>query len=243
MTAPSVSQGTLLDGRIAYSQPVEGYRTGIEPMLLAAAVPARPGERVVEAGTGAGAGLLALAARVAGLTGLGIECQPAMADIARANFAANARDGLRVDTTDVVEWVADSPFDHAFANPPWHAPDGTPSPVAGRRTAKIGHPALLAGWADVLARSLRRRGTLTLILPAASLAHGIAALLAADCAQATVIPLWPKAGQAARLVIVSGVRHGKGPAGLTPGLVLHDATGRYTAEAEAVLRSGAPLTG
>jgi tRNA1(Val) A37 N6-methylase TrmN6 len=242
-SSPALSKGTLLGGRIAYSQPVDGYRTGIEPVLLAAAVPARPGERVVEAGTGAGAGLLALTARVPGLTGLGLELDPRMAAVARANFAANAQDGLRVAQVDVVGWKADAPFDHAFANPPWHAPDGTPSPVAGRRAAKIGETGLLDGWARALGGALRHRGTLTLILPAACLAHGVAALLAADCAQTELVPLWPKAGRPARLVIVSGVRRGKGPGRLSPGLVLHEAGGGYTAAAEAVLRGGEALAG
>ena len=68
-----VTEGHLLGGRVRYAQPRVGYRTGIEPVLLAAAVAARAGERVLEAGCGAGAGLLCLAARVPGITGLGVE--------------------------------------------------------------------------------------------------------------------------------------------------------------------------
>ena len=52
-----VTQGHLLGGRVRYAQPRSGFRSGIEPVLLAAAVPARPGERVLEAGSGAGAAL------------------------------------------------------------------------------------------------------------------------------------------------------------------------------------------
>ncbi|HJS85951.1 MAG TPA: SAM-dependent methyltransferase, partial [Acetobacteraceae bacterium] len=59
-----VTGGTLLGGRVRYAQPAEGFRSGIEPVLLAAAVPARPGECVLEGGSGAGAGLLCLAARI-----------------------------------------------------------------------------------------------------------------------------------------------------------------------------------
>ena len=82
--------GGLLDGRVRYDQPVDGYRTGLEPVLLAAAVPARTGQRVLEAGTGAGAGLLCLAARVPGVMGVGIEADADMAALARCNLAANA---------------------------------------------------------------------------------------------------------------------------------------------------------
>ena len=61
------SDGCLLDGRVRYAQPAsgsDGYRTGIEPVLLAASIPAQAGQRVLEAGVGAGAGLICLAARV-----------------------------------------------------------------------------------------------------------------------------------------------------------------------------------
>ena len=53
-----LTEGTLLGGAIRYGQPKTGYRTGIEPIFLAAAVPAHAGNQVLEAGTGAGAGLL-----------------------------------------------------------------------------------------------------------------------------------------------------------------------------------------
>ena len=65
--APPATDGHLLGGRVSYAQPREGFRSGIEPVLLAAAIPARPGEHVLEGGSGAGAALLCLAARVPGL--------------------------------------------------------------------------------------------------------------------------------------------------------------------------------
>ena len=76
---------------MAYRQFRDGYRTGIEPVLLAATVPARAGSRVLEAGCGAGAGLLCLAARAPGLHGTGIERDPATATLARFNLDRNDR--------------------------------------------------------------------------------------------------------------------------------------------------------
>ncbi len=235
-----VSEGTLLGGRVAYRQRIDGYRTGIEPVLLAAAVPARPGERVVEGGTGAGAGLLCLAARVAGLHGLGLELDPALAGLAQSNMAANRQADFAAQVQDVTTWRSVAPFDHAFANPPWHGPDGTASPLPGRRLAKVAEADLLGRWTASLAAGLRRRGTLSLIVPAACLARAVCALVQADCPEVSVLPLWPRAGAPARLVIVQGVRLGGGAGTLLPGLVLH-ADGGYSAEAEAVLRDGAAL--
>ena len=75
----------LLDGRVRHDQPAAGHRTGIEPVLLAASIPARAGARVLEGGAGSGAALLCLAHRVPGIIGLGLEIDPALAAIASAN--------------------------------------------------------------------------------------------------------------------------------------------------------------
>jgi tRNA1(Val) A37 N6-methylase TrmN6 len=56
-----------------------------------------------------------------------------------------------------------------------------------------------------------------------------------------VAPLHPRAGASATRVIVQGVKGSKAPMQLLHGLVLHDASGRFTPEAEAVLRNGASL--
>ena len=94
LTDDSLTEDRLLGGRVLYRQPREGFRAAIDPVLLAAAIPAWAGEHVLEGGTGAGAALLCLAARVPGITGLGIDRDPALVLVARANAAANSRHGL-----------------------------------------------------------------------------------------------------------------------------------------------------
>ncbi|MCC7428595.1 MAG: methyltransferase, partial [Alphaproteobacteria bacterium] len=53
-----LSEDRLLGGRVVLRQPVRGYRAAIDPVLLAAFVPARAGEHVLEGGIGAGAAAL-----------------------------------------------------------------------------------------------------------------------------------------------------------------------------------------
>lgn len=251
LVAGETSAGTLLDGRVVYRQPRTGYRTGIEPVLLAASVPARAGERVMEAGTGAGAALLCLLARVPGVSGIGVERDPALAELARQNAAANGLADLSVVTGDLLEAPAGAPVDHAMANPPWHGADSTAAADPGRDAAKRGRPGLLAAWAGALGRRLRHRGTLTLIVPARAAAEALAALEAAGCGGLALLPLWPAAGIEARIVLVRGVRGGRGGSRVLAGLVLHeraapDGAGsapgqRFTAAAEAVLRGGGAM--
>ncbi len=235
------SEGTLLGGKILYRQKQQGYRTGIEPVLLAACVPARAGECVVEAGTGAGPGLLALHARVPGVIGLGIERDPYLATLANANFTLNTFATLNAQCHSLEDWQPDGPYDHAFANPPWHRDDGTPTPNPDRHSAKFANEHLLAVWIKKLSSPLRRRGTLSLVLPAASLTQAVTALATCHCAEICLLPLWPHHGEAAKLIILQAVREGRGPSRILPGLVLHEPNGAYTQHATAILRDGGGL--
>ncbi len=230
-----VTSGGLLGGRVAYRQLATGHRTGFEPVLMAAAVPARAGERVLEAGTGAGAALLCLAARVAGVRGVGIEVEPALARLADENFRANGFVDVACVRADAMHMPFPShAFDHVMANPPWFGAHDTASPDARRALAHQAGPGVLGGWIGSLARVLRPRGSVTLILPAASFAAAGAALREAGCGAISLFPLWPRAGAAAKIVIIAARRGARGPERVLPGLVLHDAAG-ITPAAQAVL--------
>jgi tRNA1(Val) A37 N6-methylase TrmN6 len=234
-----VSETYLLNHRIRYAQPTDLYRTGIEPVLLAAAVPAKPGQAVLELGTGAGAGLLCLATRVAGVRGVGVEVQERLVALARGNLLSNdLADRCSVVAGDAARVCPDGPFDHAFANPPWHAEGATASPHPERDVARRARGAVLLDWVGLMAKRLRHRGTVTVILPGGALPAGLAALAASGCGSPTVLPLWPKPGREAKLVVIQGIRGGAGPCRILPGLTLHQPDGRYTADADAILRHG-----
>src|SRR5512146_2679345 len=101
-----ITEDAVLDGRVRLRQPAKGYRAGVDAALLAAACDARPGERVVEAGCGAGAALLAAAVRRPGAWFTGLERDPATAALARRNAAEN---GL-ADRVEVIEADVAQPF-------------------------------------------------------------------------------------------------------------------------------------
>ena len=237
MTAPD----SLLGGRVLHEQRSHGHRSGIEPVLMAAAIPAKPGDSVIEGGIGSGAGLLCLARRVGGLRGLGIEQDGELVELARRNAARNGFDGVQIVQADIETFSTAELFDHAMANPPWYAPLATPSPDTARAKARQAREGLLAVWARALAKRLHHRGTITFIIHAATLSECLAAFTEAGCGSHAVMPLWPRAGRAAKLVLVQAVRGGRGPTRLLPGLVLHGEGQTYTPTADDVLRAGAAL--
>lgn len=240
--AADVTEDRLLNGRVALRQPRQGFRAGLDAVLLAAFVPAEAGETVLEAGPGSGAVFLCLAARVPGLFIRAVEREAAMAALAREN-AARAGLVARIEQGDVADLAlarALGPVAHGFANPPYW-PGGTPPPGAIRRAATHEAGPGLGDWIRFLAAAIAPRGSLSLILPAARFDAAVAALRDTGFGAVELLPLWPRAGIAAKRVLLRARKGARGPAKILPGLVLHEADGRFTPAAQAVLRDAAAL--
>jgi tRNA1(Val) A37 N6-methylase TrmN6 len=235
-----ITEGGLLGGKIRYRQFAAGHRSGFEPVLLAASVNALAGERVLEAGCGAGAALLCLGHRISGLTGLGLEIAADLAALANDNFKINRLGNFSSLCWDVEQHGIEGKFDHVMANPPWHGASSTHSPDKLRALAHHAGPSLLANWVARLTDCLKPRGSLTLILPAAAFAEAAGHLRAQGFGAVTLFPLWPRAGRAAKLTIIAARLGGRGPDRVSSGLILHDEAG-ITPAAQAVLRDGAAI--
>lgn len=238
----------LLGGRVRLDQDTAGLAATIDPVLLAAAVPAGPGDAVLEAGTGVGTASLCLLARVPGLRAVGVERDAAQAEAARANAALNGwAERLDIIAGDVTTREAAraaaalGPFAHAMANPPWFAEGSLPAALPRRAAKHVEDAASLAPWVAFLTRRVAQGGTVTLALTPAHLPEALAAFAASRVGSATLLPLWPRAGQAAKRLLLTGRKGGRGPCRMLAGLVLHRVDGRFTEEAEAVLRHAAPL--
>ncbi len=241
------SEDTLLGGRVRLRQPAEGYRVAIDPVLLGAAVPAKPADRVLEIGAGSGAATLCLATRVSGCVITGLERDRDLAALCRQNVEANGLDGaidvILGDLRAPPARLGPSSFDHAMANPPWQpGEDGPPPRNPQRARAHVEQGADLMHWVRFAATMLRRGGTLTTILTAERLDEHLAAYTASGIGETAVVPLWSKDdGRPAHRVILRGRKDIRAPVSLLPGFVLHLDDGRYTPEIEMVLRHGAAL--
>ena len=150
-----LSEDEFLCGRLRLLQPLKGYRAATDPVLLAAACPARTGDSVLDLGCGAGAAALCLGLRVPGLALSGLELQPDYADLARRNADRNGIP-LEVHAGDIARMPKPlrRDFDHVIANPPYYPAGGSRSPEPGRATAmQVATP--LGDWVTAAARRLR----------------------------------------------------------------------------------------
>ena len=231
-----------LGGRLHLWQPRRGYRAGVDPVLLAASVPAKAGQSVLDLGCGAGAAALCLGARVPGLELLGIERQSDYAALA----ARNGLDVVAADLAHLPDAVKQRSFDHVLANPPYFARSAGHGSADTGREGALGLDTPLSKWGEVAARRLRPKGYLHMI----NRVERVPDVLGAAYARLGSLELWPicpRLGKAAELVILRARKEGRAPFRLHAPIILHAGARHerdgddYTPEIQAVLRDGTSL--
>ncbi len=246
--ADDLTKDLFLNGALEILQPKAGYRAGVDPVLLAASVPAQAGDSVLELGCGAGVASLCLAARVFGVGLTSVELQENYADLARRNAGANGFEVAvhHADLRSLPPDVLQASFDHVIANPPYYLRShGTAAQDAGREVA-LGGDTPLADWINVATRRLKPKGYLTIIQDA----ERLPALLAAidgRLGSIKVLPLAPRIGRPAHLVILQARKGGRAAFRLLAPTVMHEGVAHdgdresYTTLIRAVLRDGSAL--
>ncbi|KQW84187.1 methyltransferase [Brevundimonas sp. Root1279] len=237
-------ENALLGGRVRLRQPAKGYRAGLDAALLAAATAeAKAGERLIEAGCGAGAVLMQTHARTPGLILAGVERDAAMATLARENATLNgaAAEIITGDVAGGFRALGLETFDWAVSNPPFFDdPGALRAPSPGKHGAWMADDGL-AAWTRFLLKAVREGGRIVVIHRADRLAD-LLSLLGETAGSFAIRPIHPHADEPAKRVLVRAIKTGKAPLRLLPPLVLHERGGaKHTAEAEAILRGEAGL--
>lgn len=231
----------LLGEKVILHQPQDGYRVSIDAVLLAAAVDAKPGELVLDAGCGVGAASLCLLTRCKELAVIGVDREETFLQLADKNRQANGmEERWQVVAADVFEWRPVTGVQHVMCNPPYyHAAATDLSPNALKRAAHASEHGL-ADWVRRLAKFVPSKGSLTLVQKADTMATIIQAM-GEQFGSIEIYPLIPKVGQAAHRVVIRAVKGSKSGSVLHPPLVMHTQDDKYTPQAAAVLIDGQGL--
>jgi tRNA1(Val) A37 N6-methylase TrmN6 len=236
----TLTEDALLGGKVRLLQPRRGYRVAVDAVLLAAAVDAKPGHRVLDLGAGVGAVGLCIAARIPRCEIVGIELQPSLQAIAARNALLN---GIEARMSTIQHDIA-APlpadiglFDQVATNPPYLAAAvADPSPDRSKALATVESSAGLARWLAMATAAVQSAGTLTIIHRSDRLEEivlHLASLGFGDIATRLLPP-------AAR-VLVRARRSAVPTRRAAPPLLLHRPEGGYTDDVEAILRHGASL--
>ena len=236
----ALTEDALMGGQVRLLQPRRGYRVAIDAVLLAAAVHPMAGDRVLDLGAGVGAVGLCLARRMPDCTILGIELQPALAELAEHNALRNGlSDRVRTIVHDIGQPLPRDfrLYDQVCTNPPYlSARVADPPPDPSKALATVESSADLARWLEVATGVLKPAGILTLIHREDRLPEILSQLAGLGCASIAIKRLLP-----ANRVLVRARHSQQRTIVEAPPLELHRPDGGYTETAEAILRHGAPL--
>jgi tRNA1(Val) A37 N6-methylase TrmN6 len=223
------TEDAFLGGKLRLRQLKSGHRAGHDAMLLAAATPARSGDRVIDFGAGVGAAGLAVAKRVAGIDLVLVEIDEVLADLARGNAVGNsiAADVVVLDVMSAAAEFAATGLppdsvDVVLMNPPFN--DSTrhrASPDKAREIAHVATAATLEGWIHAARRILKSGGALTMIWRADGLAELLAALDRGFGALA-ILPVHGDAASPAIRVLVRAIKGGGAPLRMHAALILNN---------------------
>ncbi|MEJ8561739.1 methyltransferase [Yoonia sp. GPGPB17] len=243
-----LTQDDFLGGKIAIWQPRKGYRAGVDPVILAASVAAKPKQSILELGCGVGVASLCLAARVPDLEITGVEVQADYAKLARRNGQENALpfDVITADLRDLPTGLRQRRFDHVIMNPPYFDRDaGTASDDSGKDIA-LGGDTPLQDWLAVGAKRVGPRGYMALIQRMERLPDVLRAL-EGRLGAIVVRPISGRGGRAPELFLLQARQEGRTPFRMAPALIMHKGDSHagdqesYRPDVGRALRSGAEL--
>lgn len=230
MTDPGeFTEDAFLGGRLRLRQPRSGHRAGHDAMLLAAATPARSGDRVVDLGAGVGAAGLAVAKRVSGIELVLVEIDEGLANLARGNAAANAvpADVIVLDVSSAADGFAAAGLfpdsvDVVLMNPPFNDPARhRASPDKAREIAHVATAVALERWIHAARRILKSGGALVLIWRADGLVEVLSAL-GRGFGSLELLPVHAEATVPAIRVLIRATKGGKAPLQMHAALLLND---------------------
>lgn len=203
-------------GGLSLIQDEDGFRYGIDAVLLAtfaAASAASPGA-IADLGTGNGAVAMILLKKFPHAVLTGVEIQPGAAEQARRSAALNGfADRCAILEEDVRNLPTDKArresFDLVVTNPPY-AKDSGPMISSNRQLALARHEVAggLTDFLDAACALLRDRGTLCMIHRPARLAEILTEAEKRRLTAKEILPVAPRPGRDPNLVLLRFVKNG-----------------------------------
>jgi tRNA1Val (adenine37-N6)-methyltransferase len=235
----------LFQGKLSLYQSRSGYRVSLDAVLLAYFATVRAGDDIADLGTGNGVIAMMLARMQRSRSIVGVEIQPAMAERAEKNIKLNRLESrVRIVCADlraIAQNFKPGGFSLVTANPPYRKPtSGRISPQAEKKIARHEISATLDDFVAAGAYLLPAKGRMALVYSATRAIDLMAAMRDAKIEPKRLRMVHSFAGAEASLILVEGVKDGRGGVAALAPLVLYDRSKRYTAEVQKMLAGERP---
>lgn len=230
---PELTHDTFLNGRLKIRQLKSGYRFSIDSVILANLALIKPGERILDIGTGCGIISLILACRYPDIPLFGVEIQPDLAAIAARNVSENSL-GHRItiicqDIRTITPEQTDGCVDVVICNPPhFEAASGRINPDMGVAIARHEIKMTIDDLIRAAYRMLDPNGRLMVIYPAWRMTDIIILMREAGIEPKQAVLIYSKPGENAIRVMVEGAKNGRKGLIAAPPFYIYDQNGRYS---------------
>ena len=224
-------------------QKKQGFRFGMDAVLLAHFAAIREQDTVVDFGTGNGILPLLLIGRNKGTRFFGIEIQETSADLARRTMMLNQLEDrvsiLHADAGDAEQFFSPCSVDRIICNPPYGQPGSTlRSPFSDRAIARSQQQETLRRFFTAGFRILRGRGTFSLVYPAPQMLYVMELLQACHLEPKRFQLVYPSADRPANLVLLEAVKDAKPTLHPMRPMIIYEQNGDLTNELKSVYHIG-----
>lgn len=252
-TVMETTRDKFHNGAFEVLQPSQrGIRSGMDALLLAAALPENCHGVLADLGAGAGVAGLAALNLNRDLSLLAVEKNPEMAELARQTLLFSSNSSLahrsKVIELDVTSsgvdrlkaGLASDSVDHVIMNPPYNTTRERPPKDDMKAQAFMMGEGGIDAWFRTAAAILRPGGTIAIIYRTENLGEVLA------CSQGRfggleIMPIHSRADEAAKRVIIRGTRASRAPMAIVPGFVVHNMDGSFSEKADAIFKGQAHL--
>ena len=233
------TQDTFFNGKVTVKQEKLGYRFSIDAVILAHRVRPKPGERIVDLGTGCGIVPLIVGFRHPEVQMFGIEIQKELADIADVNVRENGMEKkIRIlcrDIRTIKTAMFKEPVDIVVSNPPFHkAASGRINPNRQRAVARHEIRITLLDVVKAAGDILKRAGLFVLVYTSERLPELVQHMRSCRIEPKNVRFIHSREKSESKIMMMEGVKQGKPGLTVGPPIVIYNEDGTYTEEIEAM---------
>ncbi|MDR1334813.1 MAG: methyltransferase [Holosporaceae bacterium] len=232
-----LTKDSILDGKIIIFQPKVGYRVAVDPLILGTYVKVQKNQKILDVGCGVGVISLILKMKEPTASVFALDMDEDMYHICCRNVEENAQsitvindDLANINANDVLKTVK---FDQIVTNPPFFR-TATSRITATKRRSNFETMELFE-WISHCFSRLKDRGMFSIIHVAERLDDIIFALRQNKARAIEIIPIFSHCGANAKRVVVCCRKNSSSPTKITSGLIMHEASGEYSAAAAEIL--------
>ncbi|MEW5909358.1 MAG: tRNA1(Val) (adenine(37)-N6)-methyltransferase [Thermodesulfobacteriota bacterium] len=235
-----LTEDTFFNGAIKVLQDRHGYRFAVDAVILSHFIKSKPGDRILDLGTGCGIIPLILAIRNPGIIISGVELQSVLARLAKRNVKENNLEGririFHLDMKLLSREIIGGAADLVVTNPPYRmARSGKVNPNEQKAIARHEIAITLGDLINVAHRMLKADGRFATIYPAQRTADLLSAMRDSRIEPKRLRSVHSLPEEKGKLVLVEGVKEGRRGIVIDPPLIIYEEKRRYSRELQEML--------